>query len=147
MGTFGRKWVRWSAKRREAFLDHLAGTCNVKEAAAAVGVDPGCVYYLRRQDASFAEAWREALTLGYDMLETQLIGHAMANDGSRMIRNGAMGEFDVDLALRLLSHHRNAMQGKPFRGGPKLRRATREETDEAILRKIDAIERSRNLAP
>ncbi len=77
----GRKWVRWTAKKKAAFLDHLAATCNVKESAAAIGVDPGSVYALRRHDAAFLADWHDALEAGYAMLETQLIGHALAGGG------------------------------------------------------------------
>ncbi|RYD63816.1 MAG: hypothetical protein EOP58_10740, partial [Sphingomonadales bacterium] len=70
----GRKWVRWTAKMRASFLDHLAATCNVKASAEFIGVDPVSVYALRRRDARFTEAWGEALALGYEMLETLLVG-------------------------------------------------------------------------
>ncbi|OYY70025.1 MAG: hypothetical protein B7Y47_11065 [Sphingomonas sp. 28-63-12] len=60
----GRKWVRWTAKKKAAFLDHLAATCNVKESAAVIGVDPGSVYALRRHDLAFSAAWLDALEAG-----------------------------------------------------------------------------------
>lgn len=143
----GRKWVRWTAKMRAAFLDHLAATCNVKASAGFIGVDPVSVYVLRRREPQFATAWSEALALGYEMLETQLVGHALAGDETDMLTNGAqtrMGPISVDLALRLLTFHRNAA-GKPHRGGPPRHFAQPEETDRVLLRKLAAIE-ARHLA-
>ncbi len=139
----GRKWVRWTAKKKAAFLDHLAATCNVKESAAAIGVDPGSVYALRRHDAAFLADWHDALEAGYAMLETQLIGHALAG-GGRSIINGATdltGPIDVDLALRLLAAHKSRPADRPRRGGPPLLRARSDETDAAILKKLRAMEK------
>lgn len=139
----GRRWVRWTAGMKDRFLDHLAATCNVKASAAEIGVDPVSVYRLRRNDPRFAGQWADALAAGYEMLETQLVGHALAGGGA-VIDNGAdaIGPIDKDLALRLLSAHRGQIGGKAPRGGPKRHVATRQETDAAILRKLAAMARS-----
>lgn len=142
MGKTGRRWVRWSKTRRRAFLDHLAATCNIKEAAEAIGVDPYSVYYLRRRDPAFAEEWLEALTLGYQMLETRLVGHALAGKGvtDKLERDG-LEAIDTHLGLTLLAAHRNGLAGKPARGGPRPGRATEEETNAALMKKLDAVEK------
>lgn len=140
-----RKSVRWTQKMREAFLDHLAATCNVAQSAAVIGVDPASVYALRRRDPKFADQWHAALALGYEMLEIQLVGHALAGDEGPMLTNGAvtaMGPTSVDLAMRLLTLHRDA-NGKPRRGGPQRRRATPEDTDRVLMAKLAAIEARR----
>ncbi|HEX8485407.1 hypothetical protein [Sphingomonas sp.] len=135
--------VQWSPERKAAFLDHLAATCNVSASAAVVGVPATAIYPLRRRDADFAAAWGEALISGYEMLETQLVGHALNGGGARETTNGDVtptGTIDVDLALKLLGTHQGAMLGKPLKGGPKLTKATSQETTEAILKKLRAIE-------
>ncbi|RYE01828.1 MAG: hypothetical protein EOP61_10160 [Sphingomonadales bacterium] len=140
-----RKWVRWTAKMRESFLDHLAATCNVRASAEYIGVDPVSVYVLRRRDAKFAHAWGEALALGYEMLETLLVGHALSGDTGDVLNCGVetqSGPVTVDLAVRLLSAHRNA-EGKPRRGGPKPQFATRDETDAVLMKKLAQIEARR----
>lgn len=141
MGEKRRRWVRWTKTRREAFLDHLAGTANVRASAEIAGVTTPSVYHLRRKDEDFAEEWRKALALGYDMLETELLGHILAGGGGT-IRCADGREIDVQEAIRLLGLHRNSLQGK-WKGGPKLKRARPEETDAAIMRKLDAIDRWR----
>ncbi|MES2986880.1 MAG: hypothetical protein V4808_03145 [Pseudomonadota bacterium] len=141
----GRKWVRWNAGMRASFLDHLAATCNVKASAEYIGVDPVSVYALRRRDAKFADAWGEALALGYEMLETLLVGQALSGDEGAVLSCGAetrMGPVTVDLAMRLLTMHRSA-KGKPTRGGPKAQFATRDETDAFLMKKLAAIEARR----
>jgi len=146
-GTSAPKRVRkrgapeWSKRRKARFLDHLAATCDVRASAAVVGVSPIHVYTLRRRDAAFAQAWSEALNLGYEMLETQLVGHAMAGGGSALV-NGATdrtGPIDVDLALRLLAR-RDLPPSK--RGlAPRTRPVSPEALETALARQIDAVAR------
>ena len=136
-----RRWVRWTKKKRADFLDHLAGTCNVRAAAAAAGMTPPSVYHLRRKDEDFGEEWQKALHVGYEMLETELLGHVLAGGGDVVERSDG-SRISVEHALKMLGLHRNSMQGK-WRGGPKLRRAKPEDTDAAILKKLEAIDRNR----
>lgn len=63
----------WPAKSRAAFLDHLAATCNVTEAARSVGVFPATPHRVRRRDPGFAAQWSQALEAGYVTLETMLL--------------------------------------------------------------------------
>lgn len=136
---------RWTAAMRDTFLDHLAGSCNVKASAAATGVTPDSVYALRRRNARFAADWHEALLAGYQLLETELVGYALSGGNAGRTIDCATTRIDVDTALRLLSAHRNALAGK-WRGGRPLKRATSEETDKAILKKLDALDRARRRA-
>ena len=140
--------TQWTSKQREAFLDHLAGSCNVRASAEMAGVPVCSIYTQRRRDPKFAEDWQAALSAGYDLLETHLVGIALAGeraDARRPIET-AIGTIDVETALRLLAAHRNARRGK-WAGGPPLHRATREQTDAAILRKLAAMERTHGTEP
>lgn len=142
----GRKWVRWNAAMKRDFLDHLAATCNVTEAARTIGVCPASIYTLRRRDERFAAEWERALALGYQMLETQLVGHVLARDESNDLTNGLpakTGAIFVENALRLLTVHRAAMQGtaKAPRGGRPYRVVSQEETDAALMKSIAKTER------
>ncbi len=138
-----RKWVRWTDRLKTAFLDHLAATCDVKASAAAIGVDPGSVYHLRRKDAEFSANWATALTLGYEMLETRMIGFALSGGASEA--GVSQDAFDFDQGLRMLAinhqkvHGKTGGTGRP--GGPRLKRATSEDTDKAILKQLAALDR------
>jgi hypothetical protein len=132
----------WSRAKRAAFLDHLAGSCNVRESAAAAGVTPVSIYELRRKDARFAAEWHEALLAGYQLLETELVGYALAGGNAAQDIAGATRRIDVDIALKLLGQHRTGLLGQR-RPKPLTKRATSEETDRAILKKLDALDRAR----
>ncbi len=132
---------KFSVKRRAAFLDHLAATCNVKVAAENSGITPSAAYQWRRRDAVFAEQWQAALETGYSCLETMLLARA------RGMTELPMGEIpapdpsnmDADLALRLLGHHRRGVSGGKRSGGKMLSRATEDETNAAILKQLRAL--------
>jgi hypothetical protein len=132
----------WSRAKRAAFLDHLAGSCNVRESSAAAGVTPVSIYELRRKDARFAAEWHEALLAGYQLLETELVGYALAGGNGAQEIAGATRRIDVDIALKLLGQHRTGLLGQR-RPKPLTKRATSEETDRAILKKLDALDRAR----
>ncbi|WP_447727937.1 hypothetical protein [Sphingomonas koreensis] len=143
----------WTKAKRELFLATLAGTCNVRNAAAAAGMTPSGVYQLRKRDPAFGELWAEALGLGYERLEIALLEHALigvnaidigdaidaaqakgAADGPDLVTPGAL-----QLAMALLTKHRQTVDGKPVtkRG----QRPTPAETDAALKKQLDALER------
>lgn len=71
------KTRRFTAKSRDAFLDHLAETAHVGAACAAAGFSTQTAHSRRRLDPTFAQAWRTALLAGYDRIEAALIRKAL----------------------------------------------------------------------
>lgn len=156
----------WTKQRRQLFLDALAGTCNVRIAVEAAGLNPTSAYALRRRDPVFAALWRDALTIGYERLEEALLAHALEGVNALALR--AEGDFqlpelvadparvpqpgsgasasatrqavDVELALLLLNRHRANAEGAGTPAGTR-RRASSEETDAALRKKLDAMAR------
>lgn len=128
-----------TAKRRTIFLDHLAATCNVSRACRAADVWTQSMYAYRRRDPVFAEQWRAALLTGYDRLEAALLEHAMR--GVVEVDCGEVPEqpFDPAMAMALLKMHDARRVGLKKPVGPKVRRATEAETDEAILKQLAAL--------
>jgi hypothetical protein len=121
---------------KAAFLDHLSILCNVSAAARAIDLAPSRCYALRRRDPAFAAAWEEALTLGYQAVETQLVSAAL---------NGAAddpdGVFDAELAKWLLRERRERGAARGRRPTAAIAgRASAEDTDRAILAKLAKIE-------
>jgi hypothetical protein len=51
--------------KKQVFLDHLAGSCNVSAASKAAGVSMATISYHRKRDPRFAELfgrrWRTAM--------------------------------------------------------------------------------------
>ena len=76
-----RDYTRWTKQRKEAFLDVLAATSNVSEAARAVKMERRGAYVLKAKDAEFAAAWAIALERGYCELEMHLV---------RQVRDGTL---------------------------------------------------------
>ncbi|WP_375198104.1 hypothetical protein [Sphingobium sp.] len=62
---------------RQRFLETLALTCNVSEAARVVGRNLSTVYYLKRRDPGFARAWKQALSIGHEELKTLMLRQAL----------------------------------------------------------------------
>ncbi len=109
---------------RGLFLDKLAETSNVSEAARTAQINPGRAYKVRRAEADFRQQWYEALLEGYDHLELETLHRlrmGMAKDDPK---------FDIANALRLLALHKDTVARE---------RALREDEDEnAILASLGA---------
>jgi hypothetical protein len=106
---------------RTSFLEALAETSNVSEAARRANIPLRTAYKTRRDDAPFAAKWRSALYEGYDNLEMEVLGYLRDPAPTR--------KMDVAAALRLLVAHRETVARE---------RALREDDDEqAVLESID----------
>jgi hypothetical protein len=155
-GTNGRPQRRatkpggWTKRRCAVFLDHLAATCNVTASAAAAGLHWSGAYALRRRDPEFAEQWQAALAAGYDALETMLVARAAnvrpAREGhSRDPDEAAQApdpeSIDTGLALHLLALHKAPLKGRANAGGPRPRRASKEDLIAAIMKQLTVLGR------
>lgn len=58
-------------ERKEKFLTVLRATCNVTQAAQAIGVGRRYVYHVRRRDRKFAALWDETMEEAVDLLEAE----------------------------------------------------------------------------
>lgn len=143
---------QWTIARRVAFLDHLAATCNISQSARAVGSSTSGAYALRRRDAAFAEQWRAAIDLGYELLETKVLAFALGqrDDGSMIGDPDAVAAapIDPDTALKLVRQHQavrasgathNERRHLPF----AFKHAPIDEVRDALLAKLAARARRR----
>ena len=150
-GSSGRVQVRAvhsstiTKTQRSRFLDHLAATANVRRSAKAAGFLVHAAYTLRRRDPVFAGLWSEALAAGYERLEGELLVRALGDIDDNDITPGESGPveapFNQELALRMLTQRDKAagMQGRsPAR--PPFKQLTREELEQSLLAKLDALE-------
>ena len=134
---------RWSVAKQAEFLDHLAATCNAEASAHAANVCRSTAYRLRRRDAEFARLWQGALETGYTVLETLLVGRAIK------ALQPEMGATDVpdpnaistETALRILDRHYRSVKTHTKIGGPIPRRASEDEARDAILAKLDILQK------
>ncbi|MEO1170023.1 MAG: hypothetical protein AAFW97_15065 [Pseudomonadota bacterium] len=118
----------------DAFLETLAETSNVSEAARRNGWSTAPMYRLRRKDPVFARRWLEALSEGYEELEMEMLARARFGVSKRADKPA----FNEQVSLRLLMAHKDAVA---------LQRAIRsglgaEELRERLDRKIARVKES-----
>ena len=144
-GNNGKPQIRpmrkdgWTAQKRGAFLDHIAATCNVTAAARVVGLHESGAYRTRRTNPDFSEMWKQAIDAGYDRLRAMLVARAMGPMTVEIGENPVhdISAMDTELALRLVELHGRTVSGIPKRrGGPVPTRATEEETNAELLKRL-----------
>lgn len=111
MGQNGRRLqkrrvrrARFDEKRKDAFLDHFAATCDARAAAEAAGISEDCVYRHRASDPAFAEAYQTALEQGYARLEAEAVRQRLEAQerlrrAPRRLKAEAAQEFERMLQL------------------------------------------------
>lgn len=108
------------------FLDALAETSNVTQAAARAVISPSRAYQLRRTNAAFRSEWQAALVEGYSHLELETLHRLrMGVEAGKDDR-----KFDIANALRLLTLHSRSVA--------QARAEDCDEDEEAILARINA---------
>jgi len=90
---------------RGIFLDFLAETSNVSEAARRAKINPSRAYKVRREEPEFARAWLHALWEGYTHLELEVLRRL--RDGDSSGQDGT--KYDFANAIRLLAAHRETV--------------------------------------
>ena len=135
-------------RKRQVFLDHLAGCCNVTRAAAAAGITTVTINYHRRRDAVFAEQVLQALDAGYGALEASLIERAALGGNYEPGTDTVLGPetVDTDLGVRLLQIRQKLPGSRTGNAGRAPQRATVEELNASILAKLDVLARRRATA-
>lgn len=149
-----RRNVRFTAERREIYVIRLAETGDSVAAARAAGVHPSTARLHRRDDPDFDSACREALTIGYDFLETELVRMRLEAqtrlraaidraDPTRLPALLAEQGAEFDRIMKLLARidrkpHRLATNFKP---GSRHRAWTFEEAIVELDKALDALAR------
>ena len=116
---------------RSDFLDRLAVTSNVSEAARCSGINSARAYKVRREEPEFARAWQQALWEGYVHLEMEVLRRL--REGDLLTPGGE--KYDFANAIRLLSVHRdNAAQAQAAQ-----RNVSAADVRASIDRKVEEI--------
>lgn len=138
----------WTDARRAAFLDHVAASCNIKAAVAAVGMTHTGLYALRRRDAAFAEQLRNALLVGYERLEAELLRKAVAafedgDTGGTEAGDVIVAPMTVEQAMRLLERYQTTNKSSNSGIRDIRHRATQAETDAMLKEQLAILRRQR----
>jgi hypothetical protein len=151
-------------KKRTIFLDCLAYTCNVEQSAQLAGIATTNINSLRRRDADFDAECVAALRTGYVRLEALLLERALTGRNAPLqisanpeedgtLSKAANGEAALpapevitnDQALRMLAHYQRTIEGvkapSTRKGGPRPSLATEEETNAALLKRLQILHR------
>jgi hypothetical protein len=96
----GRRWqvhrirrLRFVPWRKQVFLAHFAGTCDLTAAAEAAGVNPSTVHRHLAKDPDFAAAFQAALEQGYPLLEAEALRQRL--EAQRLLREGLLPEGEI----------------------------------------------------
>ncbi|HYI83820.1 MAG TPA: hypothetical protein VEX11_11495 [Acetobacteraceae bacterium] len=137
--------VEFDRARKQAFLDHFAGSCNLAAAARAAGIGTGAVYRALANDGAFAEGFQDALEIGYRLLEAEALGQQRAAQlryaiDPRPDPKAEAQSFERTMQL-LREYHRGA--GAVGRRAPRLGARSRWSFDDAMAaleKELDAFE-------
>ena len=126
---------QWTPRVEERFLGALAASCNVKAACAEAGMSLSSAYAHRHRWRSFAQAWDEAVAIGYARLEAALVEagcNLFSPDEAPLDepRDMVLTQMRADQAIHLLHMHKHAVHGLgKAPGGPRLVATDREVAD------------------
>ncbi len=105
----------WTPEKQRAFIEHLADTGCVKDAAGLVGMTETSAYRLRRRAdaAAFDAAWEAALEKGVERLASVAVERALKGTVKRIWYHGELVAeetvYSERLLLWLLSNGRAAL--------------------------------------
>ncbi|MBD8736031.1 hypothetical protein [Sphingomonas sp. CFBP 13706] len=146
----------WTPAKRAAFLEHLAGTCNIAASARAVGMAPRGAHALKARDAVFAADWARAIEAAYETLEVRLLAYALGEtegEAEAESEGEADGVVDGDAEAELRGAHfdpRVAVQALGFRkrggaavgagAGTLRKRVSLAELEAVLVARLDALD-------
>ncbi|WP_255326166.1 hypothetical protein [Sphingobium sp. EM0848] len=134
----------WTPARRKLFMEALAATCNVAEAARAAGKSSSSAYAQKQRDPGFAREWQQALCVAYDELEALLLRQSLFGteqeeivlDGEGAVKSRKVKrDYPLAIGLRLLlAHAAEVAEQRRVQG------IERPDGEDAILRLRAALE-------
>ena len=136
------RWVRFTEKRQQIFLDHFAGTADAEASADMAGVSYATVRSHYRRNPEFAAAWDEALRVALALLEADALRQRLEaqrrlkenlHPTGEMAQEFARGDIaaEFERVMKLLAR----WDRRDGRAGPRDRRPGRGRWtfDEAIV--------------
>lgn len=135
--------LRFTAARKDVFLAHFAGTCDLAAAAEAVGVSVATVRNHRLKDPEFAYGCEAALEQGYKHLEEEAVRERLA--AQERLRTGivpageAAAEFDRQIKLLGQWRRRDGRLGPQARSREMLKRWSFDDAMKALEKRLKGL--------
>jgi len=127
---------RVTPKKKAQFLEVLAQTGNVRQAAKAVGFSANRFYVHRRQDPAFAQEWEEAMQQTMDIvLEPEAIRRAVEGVEKAVYYRGEQVGVEREYSDTLLIFLLKGWKAKRY----KERREVFHRGAVALLRQLERI--------
>ena len=145
------RWVKFTEKRQQIYLDHFAGTADSEAAADAAGLTTHAVRAHARKHPEFEAAEAEALRHAYVRLEAEAVRQRLEAQRRLSENLEPTGEIaqEFERVMKLLARYdrRDGRIGRREVGRGSQRRWTFEEAIAALDRKLNALGIRRGLLP
>jgi hypothetical protein len=145
------RWVKFTAKRQQIYLDHFAGTADAQAAAAAAGVTYAAVRAHGRKHPEFEAAESEALRYAYARLEAEAVRQRLEAQRRFAENLEPTGEIaqEFERVMKLLARYdrRDGRLGPREIGPGHEQVSSFEEAIEALDRKLRALGVRRGVVP
>lgn len=129
--------TRFTDRAREKFLAVLRETCNVSEAARAIGVSRRAVYDWREAHADFRADWEDAEQEAADKLEREAWRRAVEGTDKPVTFHGAITATYKEYSDRMLELLLKAHKPEKYR--EKDQNAGNDNLDQALQRLIESL--------
>ena len=135
--------LRFTEAKKEVFLAHFAGTCDLAAAAEAAGVHPSTVRNHRLKYPEFDARCRAALDLGYAHLEEEAVRERLA--AQERLKAGivpageAAAEFDRQMKLLAHWRRRDGRLGPQAHSRETLKRWSFDEAMAVLQKRLKAL--------
>ncbi len=139
----------WTRRDIRTFLTHYRMTANITGSAAAAGKHVRGVYSLRDTDPEFAADMDRAFEDSLVRLKSKAVVYAETRGKMPPPRDDGepaeapIENLDPEFTMKVLAHHRDRVEGRRPRGGPRPKRATREELIAAGAKLLGMMKRRR----
>ncbi len=145
------RWIKFTDKRQQIYLDHFAGTADSEAAAAAAGVTTHTVRAHARKHPEFEAAESKALRYAYVRLEAEALRQrleAQRRLSENLEPTGEVAE-EFERVMKLLARYdrRDGRVARREVGHGRGQRRTFDEAIEALDRKLNALGIRRGILP
>lgn len=145
------RWVKFTDRRQQIYLDHFSGTADAKAAAAAAGVTTHTVQAHARKHPEFAAVEKEALHFAYARLEAESVRQRLEAQRRLSDNLEPTGEIaqEFERVMKLLARYdrRDGRVAAREVGHGHEQVGTFEQAIEALDRKLRALGVRRGIVP